>query len=304
MCTPNKFLEGRLCWFPEKQVVAVIGHCCADKENEAASRAEDIKFEEQGYLLATLPLSPEKLCVVNRLLPKAHEANRLFNKFRSDCRELHAELRQLKRVDGDLTVYIETERPRDSEGPAAFGGSNIDRQAVSFGKIAGTEIFSSKLDLVEQLMTVKRLIEKSLQGEDEMHILNYIVELDLFPDGRAALCAELRDADRRYREAVASLIDVASFFEGDNLSRLDAWGTHPANPLGLTVSIEDRHGVSAIVIESSLGTTRLSPAEVLFLPFEDWPTPLAPKRPVRTAATADRTPPPAAAGDSEPPSAG
>lgn len=62
MCQPNKFMHGRLCWFPALQCCAIIGHCCANKAHNADAemryRALSVQRWREDYFLAALPLIP------------------------------------------------------------------------------------------------------------------------------------------------------------------------------------------------------------------------------------------------------
>src|SRR4051812_39250091 len=47
MCGPReKFLEGSLVWMESRQAIALIGHCCADKENQRRADEEYLERME------------------------------------------------------------------------------------------------------------------------------------------------------------------------------------------------------------------------------------------------------------------
>ena len=106
MCQPNKFLSGFLVWFPRLQAVAVIGHCCADKETAAVANREERKTREreEDYLLAKIPLIPQALRAIYEASAAAEEALRVYRHFRNKGSGFCRKLKEIDKADGILAV--------------------------------------------------------------------------------------------------------------------------------------------------------------------------------------------------------
>lgn len=112
MCRSNQYLKGLLVWFPEKQFIAAIGHCCANKENQAEAKREfehkeQVKFEED-YLEAHIPLVPQYICAIESLLPAARAATLLYKEFRRADNDIWKVLSPLRKLGGEVLPIVKT----------------------------------------------------------------------------------------------------------------------------------------------------------------------------------------------------
>ena len=109
MCTPNRYLDGILAYFPRLQAVAAIGHCCADAQTRATADLESDRREAKDYqetlLLNELPIVHAKIAVARAAKPIAQEARRIYRQFRSRGSAMHHVLKKtLRGRDGLLTI--------------------------------------------------------------------------------------------------------------------------------------------------------------------------------------------------------
>jgi hypothetical protein len=92
MCQPNKFIHGRLCYFPRLQACAIIGHAAPISISGASAerryREQRARDYHEGYFLRALPLIQRKLAIIQAVRPKAEEALRLHKKFHKEAYHL------------------------------------------------------------------------------------------------------------------------------------------------------------------------------------------------------------------------
>ena len=84
MCSPNKFLEGSLIWLPDRESIALIGHCCANKENQRkANRSYDYrtsKRQAEDYLLENLNFVTKMAKTIQEAIPIAEGQQKMSSK--------------------------------------------------------------------------------------------------------------------------------------------------------------------------------------------------------------------------------
>lgn len=281
MCQPNKFLGGRLCWFPGIECCAIIGHCCADKDHSAEAErkykeASVLKWQED-YFLAAFPLVPEKLQKLHLLRPKAEEALRLHRKFRKDANQLMMLLREQLRGDGRLTVHFEIERQAASgEGPQGFRGRDTVFDTHDYGVLAGSVALRASYNPVAELETMVAALAVWNAGTSQEDIIDAIVSMNEAQRQRGY--AVLTNVDHRLFPAFQSkLEDFEGFFDPENLRRLDSWGCDHRNPNRVEASSRMLGGIGRQVQISGAGClTRVVIGEALHTPVYEWPK--VPKR--------------------------
>lgn len=283
MCQPNKFLHGRLCWFPALEACAIIGHCCANKEHSAAAErrfkeASTLKWQED-YFLAALPLVPEKLRILGALTLKAQEAERLHRKMRKDATPLMMLLRQATKAGGRMQVHFEIERvATGTEGPQGFGRNKAVFDTRDYGVLAGSVAIRAKYDPINELAKMASILQVWNVGTDrEDTALDAVVTMNNRQRDHGH--AVLTNIDHMLFPAFKQKIeDFEGFFDPVNLKRLDDWGHDPANPD--TVQVVDRRlngGIRQVQITGAGCYTSVVPSENLSLPVPEWST--VPKRP-------------------------
>lgn len=282
MCQPNKFLHGRLCWFPGLQVCAIIGHCCANKEHSAAAErrfkeASVLKWQED-YFLAALPLVPQKLQVLSYLTFKAEEAQRLHRKMRKDATPLMMRLREAVKDGGRMRVHFQIERAATgTAGPQGFGRSKAVFDTRDYGVMDGSVAIRAKWDPVDELTAMASTLQVwNVGSADEVAVIDAIVTMNNRQRERGY--AVLTNIDHKLFPSFKQKIeDFESFFDPANLTRLNAWGHDPANPD--FVQVTDRQvngGLRQVQIAGAGCLTSVVPGEYLALPVPDWP--VVPKR--------------------------
>ena len=282
MCQPNKFIRGRLCWFPGLQCCAIIGHCCANKEHNADAekryRALSVQQWQEEYFLNALPLIPQKLEIISTVRPKAEEALRLHRKFRKDAHSLMHALRTVaKDFGGRLKVQFEIEQSGAvNEGPinsGALGGAFrrlVD--ARDYGVLDGQVALRSKYDPVLELNAILAALSSGNVGADEECVMDAVIAMT--PSERDRTYAVMSRIDHTQWPAFQrKLEDFCAFFEHDNMQRLARWGRDNHNLD--RVEVVDRMlnlGRRQIEIAGRGARTVLSPGPDLSIQIPSWPS--------------------------------
>lgn len=281
MCQPNKFIHGRLCYFPRLQACAIIGHCCADQQQRAGAerryreqRARD--FHEE-YFLRALPLIPRKLEIIQAVRPKAEEALRLHKKFHKEAHRLMTLLREVAKDNGGrLRVQFEVELKAAINDKSE--GIRFERliDANDWGVLDGLTALRSKYDPVLELDAMAKALEHGNVGTDEERIFDTIIRMS--PEDRTWTYTVLKRVDEnQWPKFAGKLEDFCVFFEHDNLHRLARWGQDAKNRDQVTVV--DRMlnmGVRQVELAGAGARTALSPGTALDIEIPEWPA--VPKR--------------------------
>jgi hypothetical protein len=247
MCTPNKFISGALVFLPELECCAVIGHCCASKkardEADREHRWRTKRDFEESTLLAGLPLLPKKAAVLKSLRPAAEEARRVFRRFRREVPSIHKHLRTLKDRRGGplmLSEIVEDESrefgPRGLERPS---GDEKTRE-IEFGVLVGLTAVTKDYNPVSELNYVISILESLEARPGEEAAIDFIISMT--EAQRRAAVAILQVVDKGHAKFIAKLTDFALFFTRENIERLQAYGTHPANHFAIEAKFETIHG--------------------------------------------------------------
>lgn len=239
MCQPNKFLEGRLVWFSQLEALAVIGHCCANRETRAAAerefRVREAKRHAEEYLLETLPKLSSIRVGYEQLMPRAAAAQAAYDQFRKDGAAFQKALRQATKNNGLLTV-TEIIGPRVAGGPSGMrtAGSTVETRDVTFGALTGLTAIASQCWLAKEATTVGEALGTLPDIHSDDAVLDFITTLD---DAKLQSCERLlRDAQTRISKIAATLNDAMNFYSVANAKRISAWGAHPDAPMRLRAS--------------------------------------------------------------------
>lgn len=280
MCTPNRFLEGRLVWLPELECASVIGHCCAvhaDQAEREFKRREDQRREED-FLLAALPMLKDKTAALSKLRPAAEEALRLFRKFRTGAPEIQGHLRTIKdRGNAQLrTVEIlrsqEDENESDDVGPAGFRGRGefgTESRDHYFGMIAGTTALLKDYNPIKELNDAQRMCDLYPFDGGEAEALELIAGMT--EKERRASVANLQNLERQYAKFIKRITDFAVFFSADNIARLHAYGTDQHGHFTLWAERKIVKGRLQISLRHDREECRVIVADRLFTTGVKWP---------------------------------
>ena len=277
MCQPNKFIYGRLCYFPQLQCCAIIGHCCADQQQRAGAerrfREQRTRDFHEDYFLRALPLIPRKLEIIAAVRPKAEEALRLHKKFHKDANRLMTLLREVAKDNGGrLRVQFEVEL-RAAANDKSLASSRFERlvDANDWGVLAGLTALRSKYDPVLELNAMATALTRGDVGVDDEQILEKIIGMS--PNDRTWTYTVLKRVDdNQWPKFEAKLNDFCAFFEHDNLQRLARWGQDPKNRS--PIAVVDRMltlGVRQIELAGAGSRTALSPGVALDAEIPEWP---------------------------------
>lgn len=276
MCQPNKFIHGRLCYFPELQCCAIIGHCCADQKqrNDAEKRFRERQERDwqETYFMAALPLVPRKLEIITAVRPKAQEALRLHKKFHREAHELMRLLRETMRATGGrLRVQFEVElRAAVNETP---GAGRFERliDANDYGVLDGLTALRPKYDPVLELNAMQTALEQANFGTDLDAVFDGIIGMEPKERGRSYVVLSRID-NSQWPRFVNKLEDFSAFFQSDNLARLGRWGQDKHNRDQVMVIDTSSGGLPRRVEIQGLGKlTALSPGPQLRASIPEWP---------------------------------
>jgi len=276
MCQPNKFIRGRLCYFPRLNCCAIIGHCCADKKQRDSAehrfREASNRNWQEDFLLEALPLIPRKLEVIAATRGKAVEALRLHKKFRKDAHRLMQLLREIsKNHGGRLQVQFEVESKAAVNERVTSGRFERLVDMNDYGVLSGLTALRANYDPVLELNDIESVLRVIEVGVESEFVMNYIIAMDV--KHREWTYTVLNDIDsRRWRNFTLKLDDFCSFFDSENLVRLARWGEDSKNRN--QVYVVDRMlnmGVRQVELYGAGSRTALSPGPQLSIPIPAWP---------------------------------
>ncbi|WP_125901186.1 hypothetical protein [Methylobacterium indicum] len=275
MCTPNRFLNGYLVWLPEHRVAAIIGHCCADHADDAEKeyKAQQKLKNEEDFLLSSLPLLSEKTEILKKLRGPADDATTLYRKFKKRAPGVQHQLRGIKEQGNAVLRLAEILRGDDDisrsdyYGPAGFGGrgnSEIDSRDVVFGRLAGTTaLLSNYRPKVELEDAIRTAASFDFSGDEEA-ALDLIAGMDNRTRRAAVDIVQL--VDQYYEKFISRLKDFVEFWDADNMSRLNAFGSSPLNPTPFEARRTIISGRPVVIIrQNNLEFRHVFPATLLSL---------------------------------------
>lgn len=279
MCQPNKFIHGRLCYFPELQCCAIIGHCCADQKQrndaEKRFRARQERDWQETYFMSALPLVPRKLEILAQVRPMAEEALRLHKKFHREAHELMRLLRESMRASGGrLRVQFEVELKAAVNDLPGAGRFERLIDANDYGVLDGLTALRPKYDPVGELDAMTTPLERANFGTDMEAIINGIIGMDAKERHRSYVVLSRID-NTQWPRFVSKLTDFRRFFDPENLARLGRWGQDKHNRD--QVLIVDSGAPRRVEIHGAGKLTALSPGYQLSGQIPEWPS-LAKKR--------------------------
>ena len=229
MCRPNKFLSGKLVWFPRLRAIAAIGHCCANRENSANAQREYVRRQEQqqdeDYLLSVLPRVSGMMSAVADALPTARAAQDLYRKLKRS-QILHQQLRTIMNKQGGR-LHL-TERVRSAFSDAQAGSGELVERDVEFGRLQGGTALASSFKPVDELGEVRRLLSPYVDVLDEASAIDRVISFDGKERRQAA--GDIRRAEKRLALTFSRIDDFRLFFSQTNIAKLNAWLESPLQP--------------------------------------------------------------------------
>jgi len=280
MCSPNKFLSGALVFLPELKCCAVIGHCCAGKEQrdeaEREYRWRTQRDYEENLLLTTLPIIPKRGEVLGKLRPAAEEARRLYRKFRREAHAVHGHLRELKARRGGFLVVTELlDKNKNAEiyGPKGFsrsGGEELTRE-IEIGVFGGQSAVLKDYNPVKELDNVVRILSSLDATPTEEQALEFIVSMS--EAQRRAAVAIIEGIDGAYGRFLEKLKDFGNFFTRENIELINAYGTHQSNPFRIEARYETIRGLPRVCIQHWSERCQLLLGQQLYDVNFEWPQP-------------------------------
>lgn len=260
MCQSNKFIEGRIVYFTQLQSVAVIGHCCADNENNRVAEAQ-YRYEQrieraENELLDFLPRAGAAHATASQLVAPIQAAERVHSDFRRRGGYYMKALRKALKQSDVLTVDEVIDRSK-SIGPAGMrsAGSTVETRSVQFGILEGKVVVASTFKHSLKLDSALKLYSK-FSDVDEDATLEKL--LSLTSEEKIQLWHEIEEAQKDIEKCRKILTDFRAFFKAENLSVITSWGQHPDNPTRMTASIRRSQLYdNQIYFEMSKGKTHL-----------------------------------------------
>ncbi len=225
----EKFLEGSLVWIESRQSIALIGHCCADKENQRRAEEEYLERMErtraEDFLLTSLPLTKTALAAIDQALAAAVEAERVKATF---SRKFPAAVQALKAVNKSGGLLGHTEKIKDQfdeVGPRGLG--HLNTRTVTVGYLFGAGALSSEFHPAKDLRVARTRVEALLCDESpeaalELITSSYANSADLKRAAKLLLAA-----GKEYKHSLRLLQEFRSFFADHNFETINAWAGHP-----------------------------------------------------------------------------
>jgi hypothetical protein len=283
MCTPNKFLNCSLVYLPKMQCCAVIGHCCADKQNAANAEREyklrTTRDYEDDYLLGTLPLVNARMAVLESLKPAAAEAMRLYRRFRHQLPQVHALLRTTKhQYRGNLMLSEvirggEDAAESDYFGPAGFQGrgrTEIETREHNYGLMSGAVAVISDYNPAKELEFITRQMASVHALPTPEAALEFVTAID--ERQRHAGVAIMEAVDEGVQKFANRVREFLQFFTRENAAVLNAFGQSPYNSIHFSVTFEKLKRGPSMRIKQGLKICKLDVGPQFCALDFDWPT--------------------------------
>lgn len=215
--TLKKFNTGALAYYPEEQVLRVIGNRCGDERRAEADAEYDARTRQrrvEEYLLERLPVLDSVLARALALRPAAEHAQQLSSHLRHKARTFcTAVLRETKAGDGVLS-YLHL--GQDAEGNDAAFRINVHR-------ITGADFLRPMYEPASKLGLVLVRLQHCRRGDAD-EAIEWLIDNQADALELEKLKIALEDAHKGL-ERVAELIAVARvFLTADNVRGIDEWG--------------------------------------------------------------------------------
>ncbi len=230
MCGPKeKFLEGSLVWIEGRHSITLIGHCCADKENQRRAEEEYLERMErtraEDFLLACLPHTKAALAAIDQALAAAVEAERVKAAF---SRKFPAAVQALKTVSKSGGVLSHTERIKDQfdkVGPRGLG--RLNTRTVTVGYLFGASALGSGFHPAKDLRVARTRIYALLCEESEEAALEVITSRYANSTDLKRAAKLLLAAGKEFKNSLRLLQEFRSFFAESNFATINEWARHP-----------------------------------------------------------------------------
>ncbi|MGR9499418.1 hypothetical protein ACU8OJ_21920 [Rhizobium leguminosarum] len=274
MCGPKeKFLEGSFVWIESRQSIALIGHCCADKENQRRAEEEYLERMErtraEDFLLTCLPLTKTALAAIDQALTAAVEAERIKGAF---SRKFPAAVQALKAVIKSGGMLGHTEKTKDQfdeVGPRGLG--RLNTRTVTIGHLFGASALGSGFHPAKDLRVARSRIVALLCEESPEAALELITSSYASADELKKAAKLLLAAGKEYKHSLRLLQEFRAFFSEYNIVTINEWAGHPLSDHRFSFEYR-RHanGVRISGIEAGAFDTLHLEGSVLGAPPE-WP---------------------------------
>lgn len=214
--TEKKFATGCLAFYPEEELIRVVGNNCGDIRR-AEANAEYKQRTERGatseFLLQSLPQVERYLANAEGLRPAAEHAQALSNQVRRKARTFcKAVVREAKQGGDHLTKLVFAE---DADGRDAS-------HRVTIHRLTGSGFLRPSFEPATKLgLAITRL--RVCHFGDEEGSLNWLVDHVEDYEELAKLAVVLKNALATVDE-VRSLLSIArAFLTADNMRGIDRW---------------------------------------------------------------------------------
>lgn len=237
MCSPNKFLSGSLIWLEEIKSIAIIGHCCANSENQIKAnkefKAREAFDQAEGNLLKNLPLVPRCLEVISDAKAIASAQQNVHRELQRSFPLLCQQLRDVKRLDGQLYRVEEVDSNyRDAGSSHSVTSGGMTTRRVSYGMLQGETAILRAYRPIQELRILEQHLSAFTECTSETEALNHIVKLSTFEAVKADQI--VRSAGASFAKIKQRMDEFRRFFDREHIKALDNWG----GTLGRMFSVE------------------------------------------------------------------
>lgn len=242
--TAKYFKDGKIAYFPDEQVVRMIGPDCfatlnPEGHEEAMKQymAEKQRKREIDYILANITIAPELERVLEEAIPLAEAVDTVRNTV-SDGR-----LDEILGVElfphmGAGVLSVTTERQETYVDSYGETGTRTAQHKEEYARIAGpVMVRKSASRFVNQLKHVLDAIRK-IPAPDPNRIRESVEAMD--ETSRAQVARLLGNSVGTSRSIWKGLDDARSFFSPGNIATINGWGRHPDSPVQIEIRREGR----------------------------------------------------------------
>lgn len=251
-CSPSRakfYHRGMIAYFPDEQVIRIIGPDCFATLNpeghEAAMKHYEIeqkRRKEVDYLLNNLPVAGQLEQALEEAIEVAEAIDTVRNRISDGGFEEVLGV-DLPTLIGSGTLRVTTEYEETFVDSSGKTNTRKTYQDEKFGQIAGTVMVKKNAPRFENKVKAARDAVQQLPRPSKEKLREEIEKLDdLTRVHTARLLGNSLNTSQSLWEAMD---DARSFLSPNNLATINGWGRHPGSPAQIEVRREGRDIVLA-----------------------------------------------------------
>ncbi|MBB2749796.1 UNVERIFIED_ORG: hypothetical protein GGI57_000462 [Rhizobium aethiopicum] len=239
-CSPNnlKFGAGKIAWFPDEQVLRLIGPQCFRTLNVELHEAALLQWEKEkketearDYLLHRRDLVQTWLAAADEMVAMSREADRFFpalkNLFENRAGvPLYSAIRE-----GFLHVWIEESELRFNDKGEPY--TKVVTKLVIHGVVTGAESFKPNRKQLQVLISQARAALAQAGAFSEEYVTNASL------DEKNRIAKMMRTSLQTIKQCRAVLETDCFFLRTENLQNIRGWASRPNAQLQFELGFGD-----------------------------------------------------------------